>query len=91
MGLMAHNNVNTFNYRYDRRRFIKPLFIGDTMYTMRTLLGKEPKYDDMGLFTVSYEVFRADDEQIVLNCENLQTLKYHDPVTARAQSTQAPS
>jgi len=78
MGLMAHNNVNTFSYGYDRLRF------GDTIYTMRTLVRKEPKYDDMGLFTVSYEVFRADDEQIVLYCEHLQTVKYREPATARA-------
>jgi hypothetical protein len=34
---------------------------------------------------VSYEVFRADDEEIVLYCEHLQTVKYRDPVAARAQ------
>jgi len=85
MGLMAHNNVNTFSYGYDRLRFIKPVFVGDTIYTMRTLLKKTPKYDDMGLFTVSYEVFRADDEQIVLYCEHLQTVKYRDPERAKAE------
>lgn len=83
MGLMAHNNVHTFSYGYDRLRFIKPVFVGDTIYTMRTLLSKEPKYDDMGLFKVSYEVFRADDEDIVLYCEHLQTVKYRDPVEAK--------
>jgi len=85
MGLMAHNNVNTFSYGYDRLRFIKPVFVGDTIYTMRTLLKKTPKYNDMGLFTVSYEVFRADDEQIVLYCEHLQTVKYRDPERAKAE------
>jgi acyl dehydratase len=84
MGLMAHNNVNTFSYGYDRLRFVKPVFIGDTIYTMRTLLNKTPKYEEMGLFTVSYEVFRADDEELVLYCEHLQTVKYRDPVAARS-------
>jgi acyl dehydratase len=84
MGLFAHNNVNTFSYGYDKLRFIKPVFIGDTIYSMRTLIRKEPKYDDMGLIVVSYEVFRADDEQIVLYCEHLQTVKYRDAATARA-------
>ncbi len=83
MGLMAHNNVHTFSYGYDRLRFIKPVFVGDTIYTMRTLLRKEPKYDDMGLFKVSYEVFRADDEEIVLYCEHLQTVKYRDAAEAK--------
>jgi acyl dehydratase len=83
MGLMAHNNVNTFSYGYDRLRFIKPVFVDDTIYTMRTLLRKEPKYEDLGLFVVSYEVYRADDEAIVLYCEHLQTVRYRDSKTAR--------
>jgi len=87
MGLMAHNNTQTFSYGYDRLRFIKPVFVGDTIYTIRTLLRKEPKYEDLGLFAVSYEVFRADDEQIVLYCEHLQTVRYRDPSTARLEST----
>lgn len=79
LGLMAHNNTKTFSYGYDRLRFIKPVFIGDTIYVMRTLLEKRPKYKDMGLFKVSYEVFRADDEELVLYCEHLQTVLYRDP------------
>ena len=88
MGLFAHNNVNTFSYGYgyDKLRFIKPVFIGDTIYSMRTLQRKEPKYDEMGLFIVSYEVFRADDEQIVLYCEHLQTVKYRNPGQAKAEA-----
>lgn len=84
LGLMAHNNLQTFSYGYDRLRFIKPVFIGDTIYVMRTLLEKRPKYDEMGLFIVSYEVFRADDEELVLYCEHLQTVKYRDPAAVRA-------
>jgi acyl dehydratase len=83
LGLMAHNNTKTFSYGYDRLRFIKPVFLGDTIYVMRTLLEKTPKYEEMGLFKVSYEVFRADDEELVLYCEHLQTVKYRDPNTAR--------
>ena len=56
---------------------------------MRTLLSKEPKYDDMGLFKVSYEVFRADDEEIVLYCKHLQTVKYRDPAEAKKGSKES--
>lgn len=89
MGLMAHNNVHTFSYGYDRLRFIKPVFVGDTIYTVRTLLRKEPKYDQMGLFVVSYEVFRADNEEIVLYCEHLQTVRYRDPAQAKLDGAKA--
>jgi len=50
---------------------------------MRTLLEKTPKYDSMGLFRVSYEVFRADDEEIVLYTEHLQTVLYR---TSKAEN-----
>lgn len=78
LGLMAHNNVNTFSYGYDKLRFIKPVFIGDTIYTIRTNLSKRPKYEDMGLVVVSYEVFKHPGV-LVLYCEHLQTVKYRNP------------
>jgi acyl dehydratase len=78
LGLVAHNNVNTFSYGYDRLRFIKPVFIGDTIYTIRTHLEKRPRYEAMGLVKVSYEVFKGAGE-LVLYCEHLQTVKYRDP------------
>ena len=78
LGLMAHNNVNTFSYGYDKLRFIKPVFIGDTIYTMRTHLEKRPRYKEMGLVKVSYEVFKHPG-QLVLYCEHLQTVKYRNP------------
>ena len=42
LGLMAHNNVHTFSYGYDKVRFIKPVFIGDTIYSIRTHLKSRP-------------------------------------------------
>lgn len=78
LGLMAHNNIHTFSYGYDRLRFIKPVFIGDTIYTVRTHLSKQPKYQEMGLVKVSYEVFKNEGE-LVLYCEHLQTVKYRNP------------
>lgn len=78
LGLMAHNNINTFSYGYDKLRFIKPVFIGDTLYTIRTHLSKKPKYKEMGLVIVSYEIFKHPGE-LVLYCEHLQTVKYQNP------------
>src|ERR1700728_481029 len=47
--LMAHINIHTFSYGYDKLRFIKPVFVGDTIYTVRTQLEKRPKNNEMGL------------------------------------------
>lgn len=78
LGLVATNCVNAFSYGYDKLRFIKPTFIGDTIYTIRTNLSKTPKYKDLGLIKSSYEVFKAEGE-IVLYCEHIQTVRYRDP------------
>jgi acyl dehydratase len=78
LGLMAHNNIHTFSYGYDKLRFIKPVFIGDTIYTVRTHLEKRPKYKEMGLIKVSYEIYKNDGE-LALYCEHLQTVKYRYP------------
>jgi acyl dehydratase len=78
LGLVATNCVNAFSYGYDRLRFIKPTFIGDTIYTIRTNLEKHPKYKELGLTRASYEVFKGRGE-LVLYCEHIQTVKYRNP------------
>lgn len=75
LGLVATNCVNAFSYGYDKLRFIRPVFIGDTLYCIKTNLVKEPKYEEMGLYRASYEVFKNEGE-LVLYCEHLQTVKY---------------
>ncbi|QAT50074.1 MaoC family dehydratase [Caproiciproducens sp. NJN-50] len=78
LGLVATNCVNAFSYGYDQLRFIKPVFIGDTIYTIKTDLEKTPKYKDMGVYRASYEVFKEKGE-LVLYCEHIQTVKYRHP------------
>ena len=82
IGLVATNWLQAFSYGYDKLRFIKPVFIGDTIYTIRTNLEKQPKYEDRGLTRAKYEVFKGEGE-IVLYCEHLQTVLYRDPKKAR--------
>ena len=71
-------NPQAMSYGYDRIRFVKPVFIGDTIYSIRTNLDKKPRYQDMGLIRASYEVFKGEGE-LVLYCEHLQTVKYKNP------------
>src|ERR1700693_579771 len=85
LGLMAHNNTHTFSYGYDKVRFIKPVFIGDTIYTIRTHLEKWPKYPTLGMVRVSYEVFKVPGE-LVLYCEHLQTVEYRNATSGQAKS-----
>lgn len=82
IGLVATNWLQAFSYGYDRLRFIKPVFIGDTIYTIRTNLEKQSKYEDRGLTRAKYEVFKGEGD-IVLYCEHLQTVLYRDAAAAR--------
>lgn len=86
IGLMGTNWVQAFSYGYDKLRFIRPVFIGDTIYTVRTNLDKQPKYDDMGLTRASYEIFKGEGE-LVIYCEHLQTVLYRDPAAVKSVST----
>lgn len=81
LGLVATNCTNAFSYGYDKLRFIKPVFLGDTIYTIKTDLDKHPKYKDMGLYRAAYEVFKNQGE-LVLYCEHLQTVRYRHPERA---------
>lgn len=85
LGLVATNCVNAFSYGYDKLRFIKPVFVGETIYTIRTNLDKTPKYEAMGLIRASYEVFKGEGE-LVLYCEHLQTVKYQNPADFAGES-----
>ena len=78
LGLVATNCVNSFSYGYDKLRFIKPVFIGDTIYSIRTNMEKRPKYLKMGLVRTSYEVYKGEGE-LVLYCEHLHSVKYKEP------------
>jgi len=82
LGLVATNCKNAFSYGYDRLRFIAPVFIADTIYTIKTDMEKAPKSATLGLYRASYEVFK-DDGTLVLYCEHLQTVNYRDPLSAK--------
>jgi len=88
LGLAATNCLNSFSYGYDRLRFIAPVFIGDTIYTIRENLSKEVKDHRMGKVRVSYSVFKGEGEQ-ALYCEHLMTALYRDPAAFRAEADAA--
>lgn len=78
LGLCATNCLNSFSYGYDRLRFIKPVFIGDTIYTIRKNLSKEVHNTTMGKLRVSYSVYKGEGE-LALYAEHLLTALYRDP------------
>lgn len=65
-------NPAAFSYGYDRVRFIRPVFIGDTIRVRATIKEKRdyPKRPDHGYVVELVEVFNQRDET-VLACEHL--------------------
>ena len=65
-------NPEAFSYGYDRLRFIKPVFIGDTIRVRVTLKEKrdDPKRPAHGIVVELCEVLNQH-QQVVLACEHL--------------------
>jgi len=61
-------NPVAFSYGYDRLRFVRPVFIGDTIHTRTTIASKEddPKRGDMGRVFERTEVINQKDEVVLV-------------------------
>lgn len=80
---MTATDINpvAFSYGYDRVRFIKPVFINDTITVKATIAEKRdhPKRSDNGYLVEQIEVFNQDG-QIVLACQHLYLVQRRQPV-----------
>jgi acyl dehydratase len=77
VGLSASDvNPEAFSYGYDRLRFIKPVFIGDTLRVRITLREKRdsPKRPDHGIVVEMVEAINQRNE-VVVACEHLLMVK----------------
>jgi acyl dehydratase len=73
IGLTATQiNPVAFTYGYDKVRFPKPVFIGDTLHTRVTIKHKEvdPKRKGLGRVVEACEVLNQQDE-VALYCEHI--------------------
>ena len=79
VGLTAHLiNEVSMTYGYDRLRFIKPVFIGDTIKATVTIKDKkEHKKPGHGIVTELVEVFNQQNE-LVMVCEHLLLVQKKD-------------
>lgn len=61
-------NPVAFSYGYDRLRFVRPVFIGDTIHTRTTIISKEddPKRTTMGRVSERTEVINQNDEVVLV-------------------------
>jgi acyl dehydratase len=78
---MAANVINSrsMSYGYDRLRFIKPTFIGDTIRVRATIIDKrDTKRPEHGLLVEKIEVFKQGGD-LVLACEHLHIVERRLP------------
>ena len=83
IGLTASDvNPAAFSYGYDRVRFIKPVFIGDTIHTRATIKEKReyPKRATHGLLVEQVEALNQTG-QTVLACEHLYLVERKSSLT----------
>ena len=74
---MAAGDINTraMSYGYDRLRFVKPVFIGDTIHTHSTITAtREHKRPGYGIVVEKIDVINQRDE-LVLTCEHLHIVE----------------
>ncbi len=76
-------NPHAMSYGYDRVRFIRPVFIGDTITVSATIKEKRdhPKRADHGYVTELVEVTNQRQETVLV-CEHLYLVKRRNPVEA---------
>jgi len=77
-------NPEAFSYGYDRLRFIKPVFIADTIHVLVTIKEKRdaPKSPKHGVVVELCEVFNQRGE-VVLACEHLLMVARRQPASPR--------
>lgn len=77
IGLTAGQvNPRAMSYGYDRLRFVKPVFIGDTIYARVQITDKRdhPKRAEHGIVTETVTMINQHDE-VVLVCDHLHLVE----------------
>ena len=80
IGMTASDiNPRAMSYGYDRLRFIRPVFIGDTIRVTASIADKRdhPKRADSGIVAEKIEVVNQRDETVLV-CEHLYLVQRRD-------------
>lgn len=72
--IIADMNPKSFSYGYDDLRFVKPVFIGDTLTVHREVVDVEEYNDSLGRVVYQYEVENQDGET-VLACKHITLIQ----------------
>jgi acyl dehydratase len=69
-------NPHAMSYGYDRLRFVRPVFIGDTLHVEVTIKEKrdDPKRPDFGIVIEAVQILNQKDETVLV-CEHLLLVK----------------
>jgi acyl dehydratase len=82
VGLTAVGAINeaAFSYGYDRLRFVRPVFIGDTLHVRVTIREKRdaPRHPDHGMVVEACDIRNQHGETVVY-CEHLLLVRRRAP------------
>ncbi|WP_407177381.1 MaoC family dehydratase [Bradyrhizobium sp. STM 3562] len=80
-------NPHAMSYGYDRLRFVRPVFIGDTITVKATITAKRDhaKRADLGVVVELVEVLNQSDETVLV-CEHLYLVKRRWPDKERREA-----
>ena len=86
IGMTASDiNPRAMSYGYDRLRFIRPVFIGDTIRVTASIADKRdhPKRADSGIVAEKIEVVNQRDETVLV-CEHLYLVQRRDELKVKS-------
>ena len=78
-------NPRAMSYGYDRLRFLKPVFIGDTITVTATIKERRdhPKRTTHGIVAEQIEIVNQSGEAVLV-CEHLYLVERRNPLSTRA-------
>jgi acyl dehydratase len=68
---ISPQEVPTFHYGYDKARFLKPVYAGDSIYTKFELIEKQVKNDQFGILTLRATTYNQRGEVVLCHIDKL--------------------
>lgn len=65
--IILEENDHSFSYGHDNIRFVKPVYVGDTISVSREVIDKEEHDADYGKIVYRYETTNQDGETVCVN------------------------
>jgi len=81
---LVSQKINIAHYGYDKIRFLKPVYPGDTLTLIATVATKKEKNNEFGIISFNYEVKNQDNELVAVmtDLQMIEKKNKNDPMEA---------